>query len=72
MKCICKGNWRLIVEEYKRLLGKWYVNRGISYRFSGIVYAEDDYYYLMVDRDGVVRLLSCVGSIRGHGFKRMP
>lgn len=66
--CICKGNWRAIVKEVERLIGREFRNRaGNTYRFFGVVHGEDDYYYGMADKDSV-RLLSCVGSIEGHGY----
>lgn len=66
--CICKGNWRAIVAGAEPLLDRIYVDeRGNRYRFFGIVHASDDYYYGMHGQ-GKLRLLSCVGSIEGHGF----
>lgn len=72
-ECICKGNWRLIVNECKHLIGEHY--EGDDYRdyvFFGIVHAEDDYYYGMYsdEQGGRLRLLSCVGSIEMFGFHR--
>tara|TARA_R110000823_G_scaffold201784_1_gene332655 strand:- start:21912 stop:22157 length:246 start_codon:yes stop_codon:yes gene_type:complete len=67
--CICKGNWRLIVKEYEDLIGKMYLDSKEScFRLSGILHAEDDYYYFMSGMDGSYRLLSCVGSIEQMGF----
>jgi hypothetical protein len=51
--CICKGNWRAIVNECRPLLGKMFTSHdGKDFRFFGIVDGEDDYYY----------------SIEGHGY----
>lgn len=67
--CICKGNWRAIVKETETLLDKKFMNeRGEVFKFFGVVHASDDYYYGMWSNDHGMRLLSCVGSIEGHGF----
>jgi hypothetical protein len=69
-ECICKGNWRKIVAEHESLIGAQYEDeRGKTYTFFGLVHSDDDYYYGMSSKAGV-RLLSCVGSIEGHGFHR--
>ncbi len=72
--CICEGNWRLIVAETETLLDKLFVDdKGVVYVFFGIVHGSDDYYYGMCTTPGgVVTLLSCVGSIEGHGFTLLP
>lgn len=68
--CICKGNWRAIVKESEPLIGKRFVNhQGVVFRFFGVVHGGDDYYYGMCSKEGGTHLLSCVGSIEGHGFK---
>lgn len=73
--CVCHGNWRSIVNETQHLLGDEYECErgqwsGRGWYFYGIVHGDDDYYYGMV-RNGRHLLLSCVGSIDGHGFKRV-
>ena len=66
--CICEGNWRKIVAESEPDFGKRFTDEsGRTYTFFGIVHGSDDYYYGMSDGEKV-RLLSCVGSIEGHGF----
>jgi len=66
--CICKGNWRLIVNEERNRFGKKFRDeKGDEWTFYGLVHADDDYYYGMY-RKGEARLLSCVGSIEGFGF----
>ena len=71
-KCICAGNWRAIVSENESMIGRKYKdNRGKVHRFFGLVHGDDDYYYGMSSRTGVV-LLSCVGDITGHGFELLP
>jgi hypothetical protein len=73
-ECICKGNWRDIVQETERLIGTEFEaiygwNAGKTYVFFGIVHTTDDYYYGMWSReDKDMILLSCVGSFEGHGF----
>lgn len=67
--CICKGNWRSIVKKTESLIGTSFCDaRGDEYRFFGIVHGDGDYYYGMTGEKGL-RLLSCVGSIEGHGFE---
>ena len=69
--CICYGNWRAIVAEATPFFNKVFVNeKGEKYRFFGVVHSDDDYYYGMspVQEGGRLMLLSCVGSIEGHGF----
>lgn len=68
--CICKGNWRKIVAEKESLIGEEFLNAsGDKWRLFGIVHGGDDYYYGMVSCETEkIALLSCVGSIEGHGF----
>lgn len=67
--CICRGNWRLIVNEYRAFIGKRYRDhKGQEWSFFGLVHGDDDYYYGMF-RKGESVLLSCVGSIEGHGYE---
>ncbi len=69
LKCICKGNWRLLVQECQDLFGKKFLDeKGDEYIFYGLVWAEDDLYYGMY-REGNCRLLSCVGSLETWGFR---
>lgn len=68
--CICKGNWRAIVAEVEPLLDKKFRDsKGKEYLFYGVVHGSDDYYYGMFPvGDYKPVLLSCVGSLEGHGF----
>lgn len=67
-ECVCKGNWRLILKEVEHLFNSTYIGyNGQEYTFFGLVHAGDDYYYGMSNKNGVM-LLSCVGSIEGHGY----
>lgn len=69
--CICHGNWRAIVKDISPLIGKRFRDhRGDVYSFFGVVHGDDDYYYGMFG-GGKLRLLSCVGSIEGHGFEQI-
>lgn len=51
--CICEGNWRNIIKESEPLIGKKFYSkyRKKLYTFVGVVWAEDDYYYLMYDQE---------------------
>lgn len=68
--CICKGNWRAIIKGCQKLIGEIFSSRGNDYRFFGVVWAEDDFYYGMQRLHGDKRtaLLSCVGSIEMYGY----
>jgi len=69
-KCICQGNWRILVEKYEKLLNTQYEScHGDVYTFFGLVHASDDYYFGMTENSTKkLILLSCVGDIEGHGF----
>ena len=63
------GNWQLIIEETKDLIGNLFTDRsGGVHRFMGVLHAEDDFYYLMYSMSGHPRLLSCVGDLDSWGF----
>jgi|GEM_PF-6630871 len=68
--CICQGNWRAIVAETAPLLDKKFRDsKGKEYIFYGVIHGSNDYYYGMFPLgEGKRVLLSCVGSIEGHGF----
>jgi len=67
--CICEGNWRKIIAEHNHLFGKSYVHNGELYKFDGIVWGQDDFYYLMINMsDRTCHQLTCVGSIEQQGF----
>lgn len=66
--CICHGNWRNIVKNVDQLIGKHFLDhKGEEFKFFGIVHGDDDFYYGMHGKSGLA-LLSCVGSIEGHGY----
>jgi len=66
--CICKGNWRSIVEEYEPLIGKKFLLHEKVYYFFGFVHGADDYYYGMSDDDNVYHAFSCVCNLKTYGF----
>lgn len=58
-----------IVGECWRDMEKWYVDTlGRRHFFYGVVSCPDDIYYGMRRENGECVLLSCVGSLEGHGF----
>lgn len=68
-KCICEGNLRLLVKETEGQIGKYFTNKGIEYKFFGLVIGDDDYYYGMWDiKNQKLMLLSCVGNLDTHEF----
>ena len=67
--CICEGNWRKIVNSNHHLINRKFVSKGKEYTFYGIIHGWDDYYYGMCGDGGGDLLLSCVGSIKEHGFE---
>jgi hypothetical protein len=71
IKCICKGNWRKIINESDPFFDKKYLNRdGEECVFVGVLWGSDDFYYTMWNlKTSQCSLLSCVGSIEGHGYK---
>jgi hypothetical protein len=69
--CICKGNWRKIVQECEPLFGRQYRadRTGKHFSLAGVMLGDDDYYYVLWPVEGGgVQLLSCVGSIEGFGY----
>ncbi len=66
--CICKSSWRNILKKCEHLIDKRFKDdKGNEYIFFGVVHGSDDYYYGMCSMNKTT-LLSCVGSIEGHGF----
>ena len=68
-----KDNLTLIRERYQDKFGKLYAdNTGQIYKFIGIVIAEDDYYYgLMNLYDKKWTLSSCVGYLEESGYEEV-
>lgn len=70
-ECVCKGNWRLIVEEAQNLFGKAFRKEcGQVGCFVGVMHGEDDYYYVM-SFDGRAEYFSCVGSLEMYGIEEV-
>lgn len=70
--CVCSGNWRQLVQKTRPIMNRRFFDpyTGKTYTFSGIVWAQDDFYYLMVPNDGGDCVqMSCVGDLTGsHGL----
>ena len=48
-ECVCCGNWRAIIKENDSMLNKKYTDKsGVLFVFVGVLWAEDDFYYLML------------------------
>ncbi len=72
-ECICRGNWRAIVRDNEANIERRYCSYDSKeFTFFGIVHTNEDYYYGMFDKANGLRLLSCVGSIEGHGYTLKP
>ncbi len=65
-------NWIRLVEECEDIINCRFrdENTNEEYRFFGLVHSYDDYYYGMYGKSGL-RLLSCVGNLETHGFRRI-
>ena len=62
-ECICKGNWRKIIGEVESKMGRTYINeKNKIWRFIGVLWAEDDFYYTFWSRGSEPMLLTCVLS----------
>jgi hypothetical protein len=70
--CICQGNWRAIIKEHEPLLGKKFEyndSYGTYHTFVGVLHGDDDYYYVMYEIVSErCKFLSCVGSLKSHGY----
>lgn len=79
-RCVCKGNWRLIVAEYNKACedhvdgrygvgGDFIDSDGGEWQWIGVMNGYEDFYYVVYNADREeTRFLSCVGSIEGHGY----
>jgi hypothetical protein len=70
--CICEGNWRQLVSEYNELIGQYYIKPGtnLKYRFEGLVWGDDDFYFLLCDEMNNCIMLSCVSNIEMYGWDK--
>jgi len=67
--CICHGNWSSIIKESRHLLNRHFISHDKKkFIFIGFIHAADDFYYGFWNKIDGLRLLSCVGSIEGHGY----
>lgn len=70
--CICEGNWRELVVEHGPLIGRLFAGPGGGIRrFVGLLHSDDDYYFAMVDANGKLERVSCVGSLSLVGYEPM-
>ena len=69
IKCVCEGNWRKLVHEYDHLIGKTFRYNEEEFKFFGLVHAEDDYYFGMLDKKSKLSLWSCVGNFGLYGLE---
>jgi hypothetical protein len=68
--CICKGNWKNLVHEYQPLFGKKFIDENKEiFTFEGLLWANDDFYFCMVDTNHKIHLDTCVGSLETLGYK---
>lgn len=59
---------RLIIQEYEPMIGHEFADRsGRIWRFFGLVWGYDDFYYGMIS-NGEVMLATCVGSLEQLGY----
>lgn len=69
LPCICEGNWRHLINEYQHLYKRKFERNGKIYTFIGILDAEDDYYYTLIDSEGKLQLSTCVVHLEHFGYK---
>lgn len=71
--CICKGNWRNIVNNISHLISSRYRQTdGTEYVLFGVVDGGDDYYYGLSSNGGMdCKLLPCSLSIEEYGYTRI-
>lgn len=64
----------MFFKETQHLVDTWFVDKatGKSYAYVGVTVGADDYYYTMYSKENGMQMLSCVGSIEGHGFYPIP
>lgn len=61
-------------QNYEHLIGEYWRFEGYEYKLHGIMYGEDDWYWVMTRGnrfDEHTQLLSCVGDIEDFGFWRI-
>lgn len=70
--CICEGNWRNIIKESDPLIGKWFLDKnGKHWKFQGVLWAEDDFYYLFRDTSHKCTYITCCVTLEQAGMRLM-
>jgi len=66
-----KDPWKGLLAEYEPLIGRYFKDRfDNTHKFFGLVHGRYDYYYGMYSiKHGTTCLLSCVGSLKTHGYE---
>lgn len=68
--CICEGNWRKIIKESEPLISKRFIDKqSKQWIFVGVLWAEDDFYYIFSNMGGIHRYLTCCASLEQHGMR---
>lgn len=44
-KCICEDNWNNFVKVAEPLIGNKYAKGNITWKFIGVLWSDDDYYW---------------------------
>jgi len=61
-------------QDYEHLIGQWWRHDGFEYRLNGILYGDDDWYWVMC-RAGAynkhTQLLSCALNIENFGYEQV-
>ena len=68
-QCICEGNWRNIIKETEHLIGQKYQKNNEIFKFIGVLYSDDDFYYAFIDKYNELSLYSCVLNIEDYNIK---
>lgn len=67
--CVCGGNWRNIIKEYEPFIGKTYKDENNKrWKLTGILWAEEDFYYLLTNKLNETRYVSCCATLEQCGF----
>lgn len=69
--CICTGNWRNIIKEVEPLMGKTFIDvrNGNLWVFQGVLWVEDDFYYVFINDNGHHKYITCCASFEQSGMK---
>lgn len=63
-------NFTALVHKYDDRIGETLFDEdGESYIFNGIMWAEDDFYYMLLDEDSVYHHVSCVVNLDQAGYE---